>query len=179
MIRVRINLVQHTQCSNMTSMTQRQESLEYTSFSTGIHIALEKLKMTFSSRPIHRRTILKDWEIKCMVATKQHRGVHNDTLHQSQNTNSLRDTRGYTARMVVECEPTVKLAHMETPDRTKSPWGWFTVLDLLKTKAVVLWGFSIMHQWSHHSWTPAKPLLREAAKASNIYATYICIFIQF
>ena len=27
MIRVRINLMQHTQCINMTSMTQRQESL--------------------------------------------------------------------------------------------------------------------------------------------------------
>ena len=66
----------------MTSMTQRQESL---------------------------RTILEAWENKCIVATKQHRGVHKDTLHQPQNTNSLRDTRDNTAHMVFEGEPAVKL----------------------------------------------------------------------
>ena len=44
-------------------------------------MALEKLKMSFNRRPIHRRTILKDWENKCIVAAKEHRGVHKDTLY--------------------------------------------------------------------------------------------------
>ena len=50
MIEVRINLVQHTQCSNITSMTQRKESLIRAKPGHRIHLALEKLKMTFSSR---------------------------------------------------------------------------------------------------------------------------------
>ena len=29
-----------------------------------------------SSRPPHRRTILKDWENKCIVAKKEHRGMY-------------------------------------------------------------------------------------------------------
>ena len=38
------------------------------------------------------------------------------------------------------------LAQMEIPDKTKSPWGGLTVLDQRTTKALVLLGFSIMHQ---------------------------------
>ena len=37
-------------------------------------------------------------------------------------------------------------ALMETPDKTKSPWGGLTVLDLLTTKALVLIGFSVVHK---------------------------------
>ena len=74
-----------------------------------IHLAFEKLTMTFSSRQPHLRTILKDWENKCTEAMKQHRDVHKDTLHQPQNTNSLRDTRDNTTYMVFEGEPAVKL----------------------------------------------------------------------
>ena len=57
--------------------------------------------------------------------------------------------------MVFECELVVKLHAKDVevgtspigiPDKTKSPWGWFTVLDLLTTKALVLLGFSITHQ---------------------------------
>ena len=162
LIRVRINLVQHIQSSNMTSMTQWQETLIRAKSGHRIHLALEKLKMTFSSRQSHRRTILKDWENKCIVAMKQHRGIHKDTLHQPQNSNSLRDTgdkksrtyslkvsllQNFTPRM-----STLGLAQMETPDNTKSPWGGFTVLDLLTTKALVLLGFTIIHQWLHLSW---------------------------
>ena len=44
------------------------------------------------------------------------------------------------------------LARIETPDMAKSPWGEFTVLDLLMTNALVLLGLSIIHQWLHHSW---------------------------
>ena len=69
----------------------------------------DKLKMAFNSRPPHMRTILKDWENKCIVATKQHRGVHKDTLHHPQNTNSLSDTGNNTTHMVFEGEPAVKL----------------------------------------------------------------------
>ena len=109
MIRVRINLVQHTQCINMTSIEQGQESVIRAKPGHRIHQALEKLKMTLSSRPPHRKTILKDCENKCKVATKQHRGVHKDPLHQPQNTNSLKDTRDNTTHMVFEGEPAVKL----------------------------------------------------------------------
>ena len=42
---------------------------------------------------------------------------------------------------------TLGLAQMETPDKTTSPWGGFTVLDLLTTKALVLLGISTVHQW--------------------------------
>ena len=56
---VQINLVQHTKCSNMTSMVQRQESL----IRARIHLMLEKLKTTCSSRPPQTRTILKDFKI--------------------------------------------------------------------------------------------------------------------
>ena len=41
----------------------------------------------------------KDLDNKCKVATKQHRGVHQDTLHQPQNTNYLRDTGDNTTHM--------------------------------------------------------------------------------
>ena len=108
MIRIRINLVQHTQC-NMTSMTQRRECLIRAKPGHRIHLTLEKLKITFSSRPPHRRTILKEWENKCIIATKQHRGVHKDMLHQPQNTNSLKDPGDNTMHMVFEGEPAVKL----------------------------------------------------------------------
>ena len=37
------------------------------------------------------------------------------------------------------------IAKMETPDKTKSIWARFTVLDLLTTEDLVL-GFSIIHQ---------------------------------
>ena len=74
MIRVRINLVQHSQYSNMTSMTQGQETLIRAKFGHRTQLALEKLKMTFSSRTQHWRSILQDWENKCIdIATKQHR----------------------------------------------------------------------------------------------------------
>ena len=66
-IRVRIKFVQHTQCSNMTSMTQRQETVIRVKPGLQIHLVLEKLKMTFSGRPPHRRTILKYWENKCII----------------------------------------------------------------------------------------------------------------
>ena len=102
----------------------------------------------------HRRTILKDWENKCMVATKQHRGVHKDALHQPQNTNSLRDVRDNTTHMVLEGELGIKLHKNDevvtsangNPRQDQVTTGGFTVLDLLTTKALVLLGFSILHQ---------------------------------
>ena len=87
---------------------------------------------------------------------KQYRGIHKNTLHQPQNTNSLRDMGDNTTYMVFEGEPAVNFTprikrlgqvQMETPDKTKSPWGGFTIMHLLTTKALVLLEFSIMHQW--------------------------------
>ena len=40
----------------------------------------------------------------------------------------------------------VRIARIETPDKTKSLWGEITVLYLLTTKDFVLLGFSIMRQ---------------------------------
>ena len=57
------------------------------------------------------------------------------------------------------------LARIETPDKTKSPFGGLKVLDLLTTNGLVLLGFSIMHHWLHHPWILATSLLREAATA--------------
>ena len=78
-------------------MTQRQESLTRAKPGHRIHLALEKLKMTFCGRPPHRRTILKDLENKCIIATQQ------------QNIISLRDTGDNTTHMVFEGEPAFKL----------------------------------------------------------------------
>ena len=168
----------------MTSMTQLQESLISAKPGHRMHLALKKLKMTFSSRSPHRRTLLKVWENKCIVATKQYRGtdgrgaiiiiiiIKRDkvTLHQLQNTNSLRDTGDNTTDMVFEDEPAVKLhakndrvgtsangtsaglgLAQPSPWWLASPWGGLTLLDLLTTKALVLLGFSILHEWLHHS----------------------------
>ena len=149
-----------------------------------IHLALEKLKITSSSRPQHWRTILLDWENKCILATKQHRGVHNDTLHQSQNTNSLRDTRNNTTHMIFEGELAAILhakdvkvaqpsrlgpAQMEIRVKTQSPWGGFRVPDLLTTKALVLFGFSIMHQCLHISWIQDKYLIKDGSNSRSVY----------
>ena len=60
-------------------------------------------------------------------------------------------------------------ARIETPDKTKSPWGGFTALDLLTTKALVLLGFSIMHQWLHHSWILSKsPLINWGSNSGTV-----------
>ena len=158
------------QCCSTTSITQRQESLIRVKPGHRIHLALVKLKMTFSSKPPHQRTILKDWEDKCIVATKQHRGVYKDTLHQPQNTNSLRDTGEWSSNVSLLSNFTPRMwrlgpAQMETTDKTRSPWGGLTVQHLLITRAIVLLWFCIMHQWLHHFWIIAKSLLRETATA--------------
>ena len=120
MVLVRINFVQHTQPSNMTSMTQRQESVIRAKHGHRINLALEKLKITSISRPPHRSATLKDLENKCIVATNQHRGIHQYTLHQPQNTNSLRDKGDDTMHMVFEGEPAVKLHTKNVEVRTSS-----------------------------------------------------------
>ena len=65
------------------------------------------------------------------------------------------------------CQTSLRLglARIEASDKTKSPRGGLTVLDLLTTKAFVLFGFSIMHQLLHHSWILAMSMLREGATA--------------
>ena len=66
-IRIWSNLVQHTQHRNITSMTQRQETLNKTKPGHRLHMELKTLKVTFSSWPLHRRTILKYWENKLLL----------------------------------------------------------------------------------------------------------------
>ena len=124
MIQVRINIVQHTQCSNMISMTQRQETLTRAKTDHRIHLALEKLKMRFSCRPPHWRTVVTDWENNCIVATKQNRGVHKEMYASptQKNTTSLRDTRDNTTHMVFEGELAVKL-HAKNVDIPPSANG--------------------------------------------------------
>ena len=82
----------------------------------------------------------------------EQRGVHKNTFHQPQNTNSLRDTENNTMHMVFEGELAVKLlakdfevglAWIETPDKTKHHGSNGPTNDY---KALVLLGFSIMHQ---------------------------------
>ena len=108
--------------------------------------------MAFSSRPPTLENNTQGLENKCIVATKQHRDVHKDILHQPKNTNSSRDTGDNATHMVFEGKPVVNftprlsrlgLAQMEAPDKTK--WGGLTALYLLNTKTLVLIGFSIMH----------------------------------
>ena len=74
-----------------------------------MHLALEKLKMTFSSRPPHRRTILKDWENKCVVATKQHRCTQKHATPTSKYQFFETHTGGNTTHIVFEGEPAVIL----------------------------------------------------------------------
>ena len=130
----------------MTSMTQRQKSLFRAKPGYRIPLALEKQKMTFSSRLPDPRTMLQDWENKCIVATKQHRGVHKDKLHQPQNINSLRDMIDNTAHISFEGEPAVKLQAKNievgtrangNPRQDKVTIGRVHRLDLLTIKAFV------------------------------------------
>ena len=78
---------------------------------------------------------------------KVKRGAHNYSIHQPKIINySSRDTGNNTTRMVFDSELAFKLhaelsnrarlglAQIETPDKTKSPWGGRRVLDLLTTK---------------------------------------------
>ena len=109
MIRVRINLVQRAKCSNKTSRTRRQQSLIRSKPGHQIHLSLDKLKMSFRSRPPHRKTMLKDWENKCIVSTKQHRDVHEDTFHQPKMS-IFRETQMTIPRTwSLKGEPAVKL----------------------------------------------------------------------
>ena len=102
-----------------------------------------------------RRTILKDWDDKCIVATKQRRGAQRDTLYQPQNINSLRDKRDNIVHMVFEGEPAVKLhdknievgtSANENPRQDQVTMGRVHSPDLLTTIVLVLFLFSIMHQ---------------------------------
>ena len=134
----------------MTSITTRRKSDQGTAWPPNTPGAREAEDDIQQQTP-HRRTVREN---KYVVAPKQHRVVHNDTLHQPQNTNSLSGTRDNTAHMFFEGDPTVNLyaKNIEVgtstngnPRQDKSPWGGFRVLDLLTTKALVLLIFSIMH----------------------------------
>ena len=71
-------------------------------------------------------------------------------IHQPQNANSLRDTGNNITHKVFEGELTVTLRAKDVKVGTRVDinhrYDQVTVLDLLTTKALVLLGFSIMHQ---------------------------------
>ena len=172
-IRIQINFVQHTQCSNVTSMTQ-QETLNKAKPGHWIHLSLEKLKITFSSRSLHQRIVLKDWKNKCIVQRSKAE-VSTRTCFINLKIPIIWETQEIIphrwSSMVILLSNfmlwmfKLGLAQMETPEKTKSPWEGFTVLDLLTTKELISLGFIIMYQWLHHSWILAKSQLREAATA--------------
>ena len=105
--RVRINLVQHTQFSNMKSMTQRQESLIMTKPGHRIYLALEKMKMKFRRRPPHRRTILKDCQNKCT-------GSNEATQNCTQRQTSPTATYQFFERISVDFDTCVSGRHERT-----------------------------------------------------------------
>ena len=100
--RVRTNLVDYTEPSHKTSIKKfwLEQSLatEYTFRSRSC------MKVRFNSWPPHRRTIRNDWENKCKIATKEHRGLHKFTFHQPQKTNYPRDAGNNTTHMIFENE---------------------------------------------------------------------------
>ena len=124
----------------MTSMIQRQETLiRATSLaSRATPVARE------AEDDIQQQTPTP--ENKCRIATKQHRAVQKETLHQHRNTNSLRDAKDNTTHVVFEGELAVKLHTSNVEVGTSAngnhrqdqvTMGGLTVLDLLTTKAFV------------------------------------------
>ena len=67
--------------------------------------------------------------------------------------------------MVVEGDLAVKLHAKDGTSSDRNPRQdqvtGLTVKNLLTTNAVVLLGFSILHEWLHHSWILAKSLLAD------------------
>ena len=184
MILVRINLVQHKQCSKMTLMTQRQESLIRAKNGHRIytwHSSSWRWHSSADPTPENNTRGLGEQMHSSNEATQRcpQRHASPTSIYQFFE----RQKRQYGAPMFQHYKQpewsskvillwnftqrisTLGLAQMETVERIKSSWGGFTVQNLLTTKALVLWGFSIMHQRWHHSWILAKSLLRGAATA--------------
>ena len=125
---------------------------------------------------IQQQHLHKDCKNKCILTTK-----HREVITKTRFTNlkipilwetleTIRRTWSSKVRLLSNFTPRIsglELAQMETPDETKSPSRAFTVLYLQTTKAVVLIGFSVVHQWLHHSWILVKTLLWEAATAGH------------
>ena len=93
MHRFRIKLEQHTQSSNVTTVTQCQKTLLIMAKHGDLtHLAFKTQKVTDSSLFPHKRTTIKDLEYECIITTKQHNGVHKYKFHQPKNLNSPWDS---------------------------------------------------------------------------------------
>ena len=95
------------QCSNMASMTQRQESLIREK--PGHRIQAEdgiQQQIPTSENNTHG---LGEQMHSSIEATQRCPGVHKDKLHQPQNTNSFREMEHNITYMVFEGGPAVKL----------------------------------------------------------------------
>ena len=137
----------------MTSMTQRRECLFRAKPGHRIHLALEKLKMTFSSRP-HTEEQYQGLGVQMHSSNKaiqrcpqRHSSpIPRETIPRTRETiprtwsSKVSLLSSFTSRI-----SRLGLAQTKTTDKTKSQWGGFTVLDLLTTKALVLSGFGIVH----------------------------------
>ena len=154
-IRVRINSVHHTKPSHTTKMTQRQETSIIIKPGHRIHLELKKLNVTFSRDPHtgeqysrNGRTDAKQQQSNTKVSTNR-RFINlkipilcetRETIPRTWSSN-MSLLSNFTPRMA-----RLGLARIETPDKTKSPWGGLRVLDLQTTRAIVMLGFSITHQ---------------------------------
>ena len=94
-------------CNTGEIMTQKQKIWSGLSLATEYTWRSRSWRWHSTADP--HKGELKDLENKCIVATKQLRGVHKDTIHQPQNTNTFGDTTDNTTHMVFEGEPAVKL----------------------------------------------------------------------
>ena len=141
-IRVRIDLVQHTKLGNMTLMTRRQETLIRIKNGHRIHLVLKKLMVTFNSWPLHWRTIFKDLENKCILQTKLYY-ITLATFHLLQNTSYITlathemptvhtQTSKYNWGLVRpgDCNDLVFLLHSTSHHHTSVPKTHFTHLKI-------------------------------------------------
>ena len=95
----------HAQCSNMTLMTRKSDQDKAWPPNTpGTQEAEDDIQQQTPKLENNTQGLGEQMQ----SATKQHRGIHKDTLHQPQNTNSLRDTGDKKTHMVFEGEPAVK-----------------------------------------------------------------------
>ena len=158
MIRVRINPVQHTQYSNVTSNTmtsnfdQGKAWLPDTPGARKVKDDIEQLTPT----PENNTQGLGEKMHHFNEAT--HRCPQRHASPTSKYKFSERQEKQYHAHGLrrwacmlsdfTQRMSRLGLAQMETPDKTKSPWGGFAVLqDILTTKALVLYGICTVQRY--------------------------------
>ena len=144
-----MNFVQHTHPSNAAAVIKRLKNLIRPEPRDCMNLTVKKPQVTAGSRPPNRRTIFKDREDEGVVTAKQHRGVSIHSLHlpSSRYQFSARlvtQNHAHDSNVSLQSNLTPRMSRlgldsMGTPDKPKSPWGGYTVLDLLTTKALLFW----------------------------------------